>query len=561
MAKNIAAQISKQLQNVPAPWQAEAEAENPELAKPQMFLCHMMDEELQALDTLQRGVSIDPETGVREYSAIAPILENPEIVELFMIVYNDLADDGKLTEPLQKAYDEAQRIALPYRETPAEKTKEIDKLEDLGEGGDNKLAFLPENLVRLLISLRGGEPSLNSKTGLMEFGFFDEVVRVVGTVGGAILGGPVGAGIGNALGHAVTGNNLQNSIMSGVKNFGLFQAGASLGNALGIGSVAGTGGIGAMLGMGSAGAGMPGQEGMAGAKPTFSPNQIGQMTPSAGGVGNFGNSLGSTGNSVAGLLKGTDQAATQSVQPGLMEKLGNLVSGKGFQALSSLGTMGLGYLGEKHQHKQNLEAERRQRDYISQIRKDRGFDEPFSPKKYRRTNNPNFNPTEEDMAMGRYPEPEYNLEEYAHGGNVSYREGNIIKGPGNGQQDKIKTHVPVNSEIIDATSVSMLGDGSSEAGAQILKRMEHQIKKSVSPKQIHSFTEYFEKHKGQAPVYLSNDEYRIDPVAVSIIGNGNPDRGSLEFRKMVKNLRKHKMSNGLELPPPAKNPFEYMKGA
>ena len=111
MARSIQSQILDQMQKMPpSPSQMER-GESHSSKKQKMLVVHMRNDELEALDNMQGGPSIDPELGIREYSAIGPMLDNPEVVEVFKVVYQDLQDDGELSEPIQKAYKEAKAVS------------------------------------------------------------------------------------------------------------------------------------------------------------------------------------------------------------------------------------------------------------------------------------------------------------------------------------------------------------------------------------------------------------------------------------------------------------------
>lgn len=90
MARSIQSQILDQMQKMPpSPSQMER-GESHSSKKQKMLVVHMRNDELEALDNMQGGPSIDPELGIREYSAIGPMLDNPEVVEVFKVVYQDL---------------------------------------------------------------------------------------------------------------------------------------------------------------------------------------------------------------------------------------------------------------------------------------------------------------------------------------------------------------------------------------------------------------------------------------------------------------------------------------
>ncbi len=131
------------------------------------------------------------------------------------------------------------------------------------------------------------------------------------------------------------------------------------------------------------------------------------------------------------------------------------------------------------------------------------------------------------------------------------KETGIIEGPGKGQDDVIATSVPEKSYIIDASSVSDLGDGSSEAGAAVFDAFFKNLRRH------HGIDEGAQNNVQEVPVYLSNDEYLIDESDVTLLGGGDNNKGAKLLKAFVKNIRKHKNSNGLELPPKAKSIEQY----
>lgn len=63
----------------------------------------------------------------------------------------------------------------------------------------------------------------------------------------------------------------------------------------------------------------------------------------------------------------------------------------------------------------------------------------------------------------------------------------------------------------------------------------------------------------QLPVYLSDSEYKFDPVTVTMLGKGSNVKGAAMLKSMVKNLRAHKALKGGGLPPKAKSPWSYIQ--
>jgi hypothetical protein len=552
-----------------------------------MLLCHMTKSECAALDDLQGGPSIDDDTGYREYSKLSTIIEDPEIRDLFKLVKSDLVDDGKLSPKIHEAYEIAKEQSLPFREAPAQKEPPQSTLADMGEDGDTEMVLLPKNLVEFFIELNDGKYSINSKTGLLEFGwknFFKSVVRVVGTVGGALVGGPIGAGLGNALAHKVTGASWGKSFRRGIQagaGVAGHQLAGPIGAAIGSGgstwltgernkafpnalkaAAASWGADGLANSMGGgfnmlSSSGMGGAYG-AGSAPVYGAN--GQlMSTSASGL----SSAGQAGQAVANKALGV--GAGSSGGSGLFSSLGSLASNP---TTLMLGMTGLNMLAEKQRMKeQNKFAEElerrnaRMQDQLGMNLPKIDINQPG--RKFIR--NPNYVYGGEEPPYIEAPADELTfrkgglVKKANHKELASFTKSTGIYGPGNGQDDKIRTKIPSGSYIIDASSTADLGDGSSSSGIKVLKELEKHIKKNAPDHLIKNVASFIKKDSKPMPVYLANEEFKFDPLTVALAGGGSTDKGAKIFENMVKKIRSHKNSNGLGLPPKAHHPIEYMK--
>ena len=542
-----------------------------------MLLCHFSNGELQGLDKLQGGPSIDPATGIREYSRLSALIQVPAIRELFKEITGAIKRTGKIPAPIRKLEKLEKEYMMPYRETPVEHgNKEIRKIEKMGRSGDSKLAFIPYDLAEFLIDLIG-DASVNPKTGLLEFGFFNEIIRGVGTVAGAIFGGPLGAGVGRALAGAATGQKIGSALMGGVKMGGLAYLGGAAMNGLGIGAGAAAGSkMAALNGMlGAHGAAAPG---LAGIGSAFGyGNAIAPGVAGAAGAGITTPTIAASavGKIGTGAMTAVPAAAAAAPAAGNAGFFSNLMANP---MLMQAGIAGLGMLGEQKQHKhekQMYEAQKKAHDEEvargEAYKASMGIARPWTsieanPKT---VNKDFFGQSDKSLSRhGIYTASPFLRDDTretptAHykGGNVrSYNKGTLVKGPGKGQQDLIKTEVPEGSYIIDASSTSMFGDGSSDAGGNILKQFENKLKRSIPKNKYVEIEQRVVRRSPQLPVYLSNDEYKFDPVTVSILGKGSNSKGSSILKQMVNNLREHKNSNGNRLPPKSKNPEFYMKG-
>lgn len=512
--------MKKQGKKLPPPWMLGAK----DIHGVPMIVVHMQAGELEGLDNLQGGPTVDPMTGIREYSALSEIIEIPEVQEMFHTVASQLQEHGKVSPGVHQAYESAKHHSLPYRETKEEEKDPLDALEKrAGRGKDKKFALVPVNLVEFLMEIH--HPSINPKTGLLEFGFFRELLRVVGTVGGALLGGPIGAGVGNAVARVATGNKVKDALVGGLKTGAIGYGAQALGQVAGLGGKA----LGGFFG--------------------GAPNML------ARGLGSMGAAVpGST--SAAGATAAGATAAAPAAS-GMLSNVGGLLSNLAMPAAM----MGLAYKGSKDNYKHEKAHRDRLEAKYDKEREEQGWNTDWTPvTAKRREPNPEFyNVSEDDIKHGRSGDYAFR-DAYAKGGLVqSYSKGTLVKGKGKGQDDLIKTSVPDGAYIIDASSTSDFGDGSSSAGAAVLSKFESHIKNKFPNKLKNVVQKEVSKRSKQVPVWLSNDEFKFDPVTVTLLGNGSNKRGADTLRRMVKELRKHKSSNGNELPPKAKNPLDYIR--
>lgn len=514
-----------------------------DIAGQEMLVVHMSNGELEGLDNLQQGPSIDPDTGIREYSALAEIIEDPEVRGIFKHVSDELTQHGKLSPDLHHIYENAQDHSLPYKPTPEERHDPLKKVEHTGRDGDSKLALIPLNLAMFLIELRH-EPSINPKTGLLEFGWFHELVRAAGTIAGAVFGGPLGAGLGNVFGRVATGNKVVPALLGGAKIGALAYAGQGLGQAAGLLKGApnylaqglGSMGIGSAAPLGQAAAGM--------GAANVPLSQTGMMQ----GAGN------------ASALTPEMMTPAQLAGPvGFMDTVGSFMSKAA--PFAPLGVAGLAYMGSKQHQKHKKKSSHEERQYVENQRERMGFNRSLPPlEPSTRRYNPRFDErTELERRYGIFPEPAFIEGRYAKGGLVkSYNKGTLVTGSGKGQDDTIKTSVPDGSYISDASSTSMFGDGSTKAGADVLKDFEIKVRSKFPKKFVKHIDKHVSKTSTQVPVWLSDGEYKFDPVTVTLLGHGSNVKGADLLKQMIVKLRKHKVSKGDGLPPKAKHPMQYI---
>jgi len=536
--------------------------------EPQKIIAHFGLDELQDLDqfllkTLQEiyktnlpeDILFDPETGLRNYTPLDTILKEPEIYEALSSIFSQshqkFAMGGEVNEPGRPIDPELEKLRLE------------------GRHGDIELAIITPFLLKTFSKWAGREPDINPETGLPEFGIFGNIfksiLRVGATIVGGFFGGPMGAALGAGLATKLTGGSWGQSLGAGAMGglgagiFGGFGGGASgsgaggfLGRLPGIGNLfggmsGGSGGgfLGNLPGIGNLFGGMGGglPQGVVGA------NTIGRMLPASA----FGQNLGQVGLQAAGqsggggflgnMLGGLGMGGGAGGSGGgFLGSLGGLI-GKGLPLIGSGLLMAKGNKDEQRgirEHQQALEAkEQREKAENEAMRERMGFNAKLNPiEPYRRRQiNPDI--TQEQYSRGVAP----SYFEY-------YAEGGAIRGDGKGQEDNIPKKIKENSFIIDASTVSDIGDGSSDAGIKELDRYFGEIP---------SYGKQHEAKGGYIDALVSNQEYAVSPEKVTAIGHGSNKKGAEVLKKFVTEIRKRKRTSGNKLPPKVKPIGGYLK--
>ena len=522
-----------------------------------MIVCHFSKDELTALDRLQGGVNIDESTGLREYSELSDKIKNPEVKKFLDNLFFDIENDN-LPENLKLLKENTPKFPKKYIKDPADYSPEIQAIEQEGEGGDDELALVPESLADYLDSIRG-YTDRNPHTGLRQYKFFKELLRAAGQIGGAIVGGPIGAMVGGGLAHKITGGKFGHGIKNGLftglgMQFGpkilqgasdMFGGGTGmfdkLGNAFGLGGGNSPGGIAYSYADGS-GANMVGNTGAKLGVPTGKGALLNSISPAQASAG--GNSSGFLGNLFGG---------EEGKGGGLLGNLfgGNSPLGKKFNLLDA-DAIGANYKQYKKgsrdmKAREERDLKQRQEDYQNLNNQFMGF-KSYGLPSYSSNNYNSEGPYQSFMKTGGHAT-------YKAKPNVKDRllpnKSFLIKGPGKGQDDLINTKLREGDFIVDASTVSNLGDGSTNAGKKQLDHMVYLIKKHKGG--------HVKNNKGSriVPAALSNDEYRIDHSIVTGIGHGDNKKGGELLQKWMENIRHHKTSERKSIPPKAKPIMEY----
>lgn len=148
-----------------------------------------------------------------------------------------------------------------------------------------------------------------------------------------------------------------------------------------------------------------------------------------------------------------------------------------------------------------------------------------------------------------YPYPEF-IQQPAR-----YAQGGYIEGTDGGQDDTRPVKLPANGYVWNATIVSQLGDGNTNAGIKKIQEIEESLKKT------HHYAAGAHVHANSPQQHidalLSDGEYYSEPQIVSAFGRGDNKLGAKKLNKLVKNILSHKGIKGL--PPKTKALSSYIK--
>lgn len=121
-------------------------------------------------------------------------------------------------------------------------------------------------------------------------------------------------------------------------------------------------------------------------------------------------------------------------------------------------------------------------------------------------------------------------------------------GGGTGQSDDIPAMLHDGDYVMDAETVSALGDGSSKAGMHVLDGFRHQIPHHGKPS------------GNPVPAKIADGEYVFPSSFVTALGGGDNKRGAEILDGLREKLRAHKRAAPLDkIPPKAKSPLDYIK--
>lgn len=410
-----------------------------------------------------------------------------------------------------------------------------------GKRKDTVLAHINPSEARFLKEHFGQD--INSKTGLPQYGLFksighafrspfksaSKIFRKAAPIAGAVVGNMlapgVGSVIGGAVGKAVTsrhGKDLGRNLLKGgltgaVLNYALPQLGGAIGAAPGSA-------LGNMM--------------MVTQQPSLL-NSLGLPNLVGGGIGGPTAQSGSFGGGPSSSL------------------LGGLMGNSGSPNLLTLGAMGAMLQGARKGKSSYLPYEG---PTVQQRMLSEGLTPPtvvpyISPKpiqeQLRTAQSAVFKP---ELMEPEYFEPLPFPGQYKEGGIV---DNEYMHGSSGGQADDRKVKMPPKTYVMDATTISLYGDGNSAAGKKELDKLKNKFIKAALD---HGYQKPPKEKLLDA--LLSDGEDVWPPEAIygaGLMMRGKPEEGNKVMDDFRKNLRKQK---GIKhfLPPKSKSAAYYLRG-
>ena len=337
------------------------------------------------------------------------------------------------------------------------------QIEAQGRGPDTSLAHISPDESAMLDYMQGGR-RMNPVTGLPEYSLFGKILKAVAKIGastvGFMYGGPLGAAAASAAVSKLTGDSWKSALTTG----------AISGITSGIGSYA------SGVGKGASGLSRLGEVA------TTSGNTIaaGALTPAVG----FSPLTGPGANTISEAVKAGTMGA----------------SGLGVLAPSNIMNAGYGVLGA------GLGAAIPTKGTPATAPTPAWATLPYDPNNvFSWMKKPSQQIAASPVETYQNNAPEMQM--YADGGDVGMglpqsasmpqlmsaaqfgylnaRTGGMIAGPGDGKSDDIPALLSNGEHVIDAATVSDLGNGDNDAGQKRLEEIKHKIRSSAGRKNPH----------------------------------------------------------------------------
>lgn len=439
-----------------------------------------------------------------------------------------------LNQPQTPAYAKGGRVkkkkGTPEYENAFPSLAEM--IRQQGEGEDKILAHINPREAHILSLMSGG--SINPKTGLPQFGLFDNPKKwlksSIGGLGGAILGnmilpgigGMIGGGLGNAAGSALRGR--KDYLEAGLRGVGMGAVLPTVSSLAGSGlSSLGFGNVGNQLSnYGATNAILPSVDKLAG-------TNLASMITGTGG----GNMINAGANAAPNAVVQNAGGAAQGASGSWWDKL---LQPKNLLTAASVASS---FHKKKEKSPEKLAQEEKRRAKALQLtpqelREKEAYDLAVEQAKRR-------------IEMNKYlPEERFHVAPLHR----------YVNSPEEMERDKGRWMKYYNNSEMRGEPIYMKKGGHIPKAIVIEEEIDYPMGMGLG----HFLQGLTGGQDDQREARVSDGEYVIPSDVVAHIGDGNNNAGADRIDELIVNVRKHKTGHS-KFPPKAKSLADYMRAA
>jgi hypothetical protein len=467
----------------------------PSIDPSKVILAHMSKDEVKDLSRAQGGYEVNEYLNIPQFFRLGELLQIDGVKDKVRLAFDGykqspIADRKRIRNEIDGINEKDMGRELPLPVDSKNSSPEISELADNGVQGDTQIVALSPEVYDFFKDTLG-KVDLNNEDGLPQFGLGSFLCSLVGGVLGSLVlpgvGTAIGAGVGN-LGGSYVEDWIDPNNENKDKSFLERMPGALM----------------------SGGLGYLGAKGLDGFKSD-----------------GFSGALSSMGGS---LEKFAPYAIPAMQFAGLADE-----QYRKNRDQSKYGSEMEDYLAQRHGIMNQLHNQfTGLRDYkTGQLLSEKETPQEKKKMKFSR-------------GGSAFPKHEIDLEiENLDTPHDSF----FAEGETGGQQDNVHVDLPHGSFVLDANTVSAVGDGNSIAGRNKIREMLNRLNVGIG--EITNQTKL-------VPAAISSGEFTIYPHHVSALGDGDLKAGHKKLKSFVKNLRKDKKMNVLDIPPEAKDLSIYL---
>lgn len=466
----------------------------PSIDPSKVILAHMSKDEIKDLSRAQGGFEVNEYLGIPQFFRLGELLQIDGVRDKIQLAFEGYKktptnDRKRIRNEIDDISEKDMGKELPLPVDSQSSTPEIRDLADNGVQGDTQIVALSPEVYDFFKDTLG-KVETNKDDGLPQFGIGSFLCSLIGGVLGTVIapgiGSAIGAGLGN-LGGSYVDDWIDPNNENKDKSFMERLPGAVLSGGLGyLGSQA-------LQGFGSGG-------------------------------------IKGAASSVWDTLKDAQHYAVPAMQfAGLADE-----EYRKRRDQAKYNSEMDNYLAQRQEHMNNLHNQ------FTGLR-------DYRTGKFLSERN---NPEEKKMKFAKggsaFPKHEIDIEiEKLDTPHDSF----YADGETGGQQDNVHVDLPHGSFVLDANTVSAVGDGNSIAGKNKIRKMLNRLNAGIGE---------ITKETSLVPAAISSGEFTIYPHHVSAFGGGDLEAGHKKLKSFVKNLRKDKKMNVLDIPPETKDLSIYL---